>query len=74
MRSETDRSQRNVIAVERNGVTHLTSYTIVEGVIRIRSPMGLAVGPAKGDPQGQALRLFDRLVQTYESSLGRAET
>jgi hypothetical protein len=73
MHADGNSAQRHVIAVERNGVTHVATYTIVEGVIRIRNPMGLAVGPARDDPQGEALRLFDRLVQTYEGNLRRGD-
>jgi hypothetical protein len=74
MQPESNSSPRHVVAVERNGITHLTTYTLVDGVIHIRNPMGAAVGPANGDPEGEALRLFDRLVQTYEGSLRRSET
>ena len=66
-------SDRHIIAVERNGITHVATYSIVDGVIRIRNPMGLAMGPAKDDPQGEAIRLFDRLVQTYEGKLRRGD-
>jgi hypothetical protein len=63
-----------VLSVDRSGILHMAAYTVADGVVRLDTHYGFAEGASRDDAQGEAMRLFNRLLDQWERKVNTPST